>query len=256
MNCREFRETSEALALFQLGGSSDEQFLAHQRTCVSCAAWTQQQQRVAGALQSLRNGTAALEAPAGVEHAVVDAFRQKVQAATPVPSEPSDAFVFRISKLFGWGAFAAAAAALAISVGLGVWFWQHSAAGAPRSAQKTPVVEQPSADAKPGLSQPVAARVPSPAITPVKLLGTRRVKKTETGSSATAVQSDAQLAQSQGYVPLMLCDPLSCSGDEQVVRMELPGNAVDPSRNSSQPLMADVVVGDDGLVRAIRIVQQ
>jgi hypothetical protein len=52
----------------------------------------------------------------------------------------------------------------------------------------------------------------------------------------------------------MLCDPLSCSGEEQVVRMEIPANATDAS-NGSEPQMADVVIGDDGLVRAIRIVQ-
>jgi hypothetical protein len=61
------------------------------------------------------------------------------------------------------------------------------------------------------------------------------------------------MAQAQGYTPLMLCDPLSCSGDEQVVRLELPATGAD---GSTQSQMADVIVGDDGLVRAIRIVQQ
>ena len=46
----------------------------------------------------------------------------------------------------------------------------------------------------------------------------------------------------------MLCDPLICSGDEQVIRMELPGSS------AASPVLADVVVGDDGLVRAMRIV--
>jgi len=46
----------------------------------------------------------------------------------------------------------------------------------------------------------------------------------------------------------MLCDPLICSGDEQIIRMELPGT------NASGPVLADVVVGEDGLVRAMRIV--
>jgi hypothetical protein len=52
-----------------------------------------------------------------------------------------------------------------------------------------------------------------------------------------------------GYTDLMLCDPLSCSGDAQVVRMEVPAQG-----SSEQTVLADVVVGDDGLVRAIRIV--
>ena len=65
----------------------------------------------------------------------------------------------------------------------------------------------------------------------------------------TLVQSE----QAQGYTPLMLCDPISCAGDEEVVRMELPATAADGSAGTQ---MADVIVGDDGLVRAIRIVQQ
>ena len=49
------------------------------------------------------------------------------------------------------------------------------------------------------------------------------------------------------FTPLMLCDPLSCSSDTQVVRVELP--ATDATAQ-----MADVVVGYDGVVRAVRIV--
>ena len=53
----------------------------------------------------------------------------------------------------------------------------------------------------------------------------------------------------------MFCDPLICSGDEQVIRMELPGNgAASADGNGGQPVIADVVIGDDGLVRAMRIV--
>jgi hypothetical protein len=50
----------------------------------------------------------------------------------------------------------------------------------------------------------------------------------------------------------MFCDPLICSGEEEVIRMELPGSA--SSADGSQPVVADVIVGEDGLVRAMRIV--
>jgi hypothetical protein len=55
------------------------------------------------------------------------------------------------------------------------------------------------------------------------------------------------------YVPLMFCDPLSCSDDAEVVRMELPSPAINGEKDAD-PQMADVVVGSDGIVRAIRIV--
>jgi hypothetical protein len=54
------------------------------------------------------------------------------------------------------------------------------------------------------------------------------------------------------YVALMFCDPLICSSDAQVVRMELP--VAGASQPDAQTQVADVVVGDDGLVRAVRIV--
>jgi hypothetical protein len=49
---------------------------------------------------------------------------------------------------------------------------------------------------------------------------------------------------------LMLCDPLSCASDTQVVRMELPNAA----GQGAQPPVADMVVGYDGVVRAVRFV--
>ena len=56
-----------------------------------------------------------------------------------------------------------------------------------------------------------------------------------------------------GYVSLMFCDPLSCGSDAQVVRMELPAAGA-TTDHDAQPLVADVVVGYDGVVRAMRIV--
>jgi hypothetical protein len=72
---------------------------------------------------------------------------------------------------------------------------------------------------------------------------------------AVAESIDKTSIDKQGFVALMLCDPLICSGDEQVIRMELPttgGTSVDGTVN--QTVIADVVIGDDGLVRAMRIV--
>ncbi len=40
--------------------------------------------------------------------------------------------------------------------------------------------------------------------------------------SSAATKAETSTGETAGYVPLMLCDPLICSGDEQVIRMELP----------------------------------
>ena len=82
-----------------------------------------------------------------------------------------------------------------------------------------------------------------------------RVRRVQAGSasdeSGQDVAEGSQAGNSEaGYVPLMFCDPLSCSAETQVVRMELPP----PVGLDSQPQLADVVVGYDGVVRAVRMV--
>ena len=64
-----------------------------------------------------------------------------------------------------------------------------------------------------------------------------------------ASTEDSDTLADAGYTDLMLCDPLSCAADTQVVRMELPARG-----QASQPQMADLVVGYDGVVRAVRMV--
>jgi len=128
-----------------------------------------------------------------------------------------------------------------------LWFAQHSK----NAMQPTARTEQP---APPSVHQPEQQQL-------AVQVSASNTKKTTSGptlaesprASAAATLTVAQSEQAQGYTPLMLCDPISCSGDAEVVRMELPTTAADGSAGTQ---MADVIVGDDGLVRAIRIVQQ
>src|SRR5206468_2674779 len=93
---------------------------------------------------------------------------------------------------------------------------------------------------------PSAPKVAATAETPA--LRQSRTSSSGLPAPATAALAEEALAKA-GYTDLMFCDPLSCSSDAQVVRMELPAQG-----SAEQTVMADVVVGDDGLVRAIRIV--
>jgi hypothetical protein len=69
----------------------------------------------------------------------------------------------------------------------------------------------------------------------------------------------AQLALTpvSGFQSLMYCDPLSCPGAMDVIRIQIPVSAVNrlpASRPANGYVQADVVVGSDGFARAIRIV--
>jgi hypothetical protein len=255
MKCREFNEQAAELTLAELTASGDEQLLAHQRECAYCATWVRQRQTLAGAMHALRNSTATLEPGVDVERAVLRAFRQAAPEVRAEESQPQSA-AFTLSRLFGWGAYATVAAALAIALGLGVWYWQHAQKTSQSAAQLATDSVPASGPVNAENLQPATAR--SSAETAAESRHGANLSAKSKGAALVATsstQSLAQMAQAQGYDPLMLCDPLSCSGEEQVVRMEIPANAVDAS-SGSEPLLADVVVGDDGLVRAIRIVQQ
>ncbi len=255
MTCREFSKQIEGCTLTGLNSAGAE-LLAHGSGCASCAALLQQRNALAGAMQGLRSSTLTMEAPAEIEQNVLLAFRQSAAspATTGRKESPAQPFAFRLSRFFEWRVYAAAAAAaaLAVCLGLGLWFLQHSG--------KTSNVQSPSATAQrpSGHRQSQAEKVAQvrDVAAPSSTAGApRRSANTVVKSQPKAAASNPsliQMAQAQGYTPLMLCDPLSCSGDEQVVRLELPATGADGSTSQ----MADVIVGDDGLVRAIRIVQQ
>jgi hypothetical protein len=76
--------------------------------------------------------------------------------------------------------------------------------------------------------------------------------------AANAAQNVAQSASSTwpGYSNLMYCDPVVCSGPMQVVHIKVPVDQVKPNVGQSSGngfVNADVVVGPDGVARAIRV---
>ncbi len=161
----------------------------------------------------------------------------------------------RLSRWFEIGAYAAVAAACLIAIFLGYRVWQDHKV-APVESRNVPAITQPAAVNAPVAAQPeqptVAAGATNSDREAGSLSASRRTAKSAAAKNSQSALNDETLAQA-GYTDLMFCDPLSCSSDAQVVRMELPvQGAADAS--GAQTVVADVVVGDDGLVRAVRIV--
>lgn len=91
----------------------------------------------------------------------------------------------------------------------------------------------------PRLKAPIKSQYTAPRHTP------RRLPATEVGALP-------------GFESLMYCDPLSCSGDMEMIRVQLPATALAMAPVSTQAnasVYADVLVGPDGIARGIRIVQ-
>jgi hypothetical protein len=202
-------------------------------------------------MQSLSASTATCEAGPDVEKALRQAFRSRnfAPATTAEPSRFSPV-VPRLSRWFEVGAYVGVAAALLIAMFLG-YRLVHPAAETPVASRNAGVMS-PVNDASTKSLQTSAQTPSATAENHVRAENRRAGKlgRTPPVSEAGAL-TDEMLAKA-GYTELMLCDPLSCSSEAQVVRMELPAKGADA--RDAQTVTADVVVGDDGLVRAIRIV--
>ncbi len=254
MTCREFEHAAASLTLWELARSDDQDLLHHAVECVKCAVWLDEQQMLAAGMQALQARTAGCEAGAHVEQALLRRFRQENSQQTPsVATLRAAPIAFHLSRFFEVGAYAAVAAAIAVGLFLGVRLLERHAQKV--TGQTSPAVTAPVQRAQASsasVQQQVAPTMRERPEMPVKReaaahpvsQGGRARHLSAAAASPTTDDSD--------YVALMFCDPLICSTDAQVVRMELPVAGANDSNAETQ--VADVVVGDDGLVRAVRIV--
>ncbi len=247
MTCREFKHTAQSLTLWELSRSGDKQVLEHAEACPQCGAWLDRQQTLAVEMQSLQEQTASREAGPHVERELLQVFRQANLKTQPVAALRPAPIAFRLSRFFELGSYAAVAAAVVVGLFLGVRLLEQRTVTAPVQSQSIPAVStspvQPVQIAANQTAQqpPIASLKREVAAHPVS-----QSRSNRRPSAAAASQS----GDDSDYVALMFCDPLICSSEPLVVRMELPVAGT----GDTQTQVADVVVGDDGLVRAMRIV--
>ena len=265
MTCREFKHSAASLTLWELTRGEDSRVLDHTETCDACSTWLQKQRTLAVSLQTLQARTAGQEAGPDVERALLRAFRQDTHqgrdpvfsdvaersgSVRPVVTPLSTPMALRLSRFFEVGAYVAMAAALLVGMFLGLRLLQHNSNAATAQSQIVP------ASVEPALQKPAVAAqkaiAPDEHAQPVTVARKRLEPAHQDKSAVTVAQltnDDSQSLADAGYTELMLCDPLSCASETQVVRVELPA-----AGQSSQPQMADLVVGYDGVVRAVRMV--
>lgn len=279
MTCREFKHEASSRSLHELTQTNEAALAGHAESCRRCGEWLEKQRALAASLHTLGARTVSLTAGENVEQALLHVFRKGVPAgqiasaaAVKVPASGlkhvagiekhsanaaprstaisgAQGFAWHLSRLFGFGAYAAVAAAIAVAIFLGVHLLRRDVKTAPSQAQSAPEQVVP-------LSQqsPSPINVAAKAIARTKTVSERAEassrslasRRHQAGAVATPAADQWQSEEAE-YTPLMFCDPLSCSSETQVVRMELPSAG-------AQPQTADVVVGFDGMVRAVRFV--
>jgi len=252
MTCREFEQRATSLTLWELSQAQDQQILGHAGGCQKCAAWLQQQRMLAATMQTLQARTAGCAAGPDVERVLLRAFRQgPSELVRPEMAQRFIPIAMRLSRFFEVGAYVAVGAAIAVGLFLGVRLLERRSVNLPVNSQSAqPSASSPSvaAETKPQQQLPTVSRSSVNRLRPRHVLSASQSLPDRAEPSQTSTDSD--------YVALMFCDPLSCSSDAQVVRMELPtpGMTGSGGEPDAQMGIADVVVGYDGVVRAVRIV--
>jgi hypothetical protein len=280
MSCRNFETIITELARGQmLEARAKEDALAHMETCKSCARRFANEQTLTVGLRAVAASTAITDAPAHVEAALLSAFRQPsaspfVPAIAPAQSKSK--------RWMGWSIAAAAMILIASTFAI-----TRLLPISPReeSAKRNAPVSQSS----PASSQTVTVKepdVPAPGMLPVvvednpyqrpsvpqrftgvadRRRGTMRdarMSNRQIGNAAimeNAANTSEEIATD--FLPLTYGGNLSQLDDGQVVRVELPRSALHSfglpvnAERVGERVKADVLLGHDGVARAIRFVR-
>jgi hypothetical protein len=290
MNCLEFKGQIEILARGALADARTRAAAeAHSESCETCAARLADERALSTGLRALAAGMKDAEAPARVETALLAAFRTRAAAAAAEGSSEAAAGreVVPLSghapaRRWSWAkTFAVASTAAAASLALFVLIRPgvDAPAGPRESAahtQKKMMIEPPPnsnggppaspvsrADERVG-SVPVPTEVvrdtmPRAAYTP-RTRATNISYNSRPMRPALAADARAQEVATE-FIPLVQAGPYTQAEEGHLVRVELPRSALASFGlpvNAEAPggrVKADVLMGQDGVARAIRFVR-
>lgn len=258
MNCQSFETIVDDLAREQLiEATVREEALAHIDACSSCAARLSEERSLTAHLRALAADMNSLKAPERVESFLLAAFNE--QRLSPP------------ARRRRWNYLSVAAAAvLLVGVGIGVAAWnlrptRPEVAKAVTSAviDSSPVVEGTLPGSN-GAEAPASKATEDPRS--VRNLNKRRraTKARETIVPASQTERGRTLSETEvatDFMPIGYVNSASLQDGGSVVRVELPrstivslGFAVNMDRYGER-VKADVLMGADGLARAIRFVE-
>lgn len=275
MNCRNFETIITELAREQmLEAGTRENALAHLESCNYCAARFKDEQSLTAGLRAVAANAALAEAPARVEAALLSAFRQGTTMS------PADRFAQLKTPRWSPWAIAAAATILVVSAFAILQFLttnahesgQQASTAQPQSVSSPTVVESagqsdPEERPLPVAENPGQRFVPPSAFPrPIDrrrgLLHEASVRgRTIPGASNFATATSATQEIATDFLPLTYGSNLSQLDEGQVVRIELPRSVLQSfglpinAERAGERVKADVLIGHDGVARAIRFVK-
>jgi hypothetical protein len=254
MFCRDFEKVAGDLAAGRLMEAGERgRALRHASECSACALRLNVERTLEAGLQALAESAEEGEAPPRLKLALRAAFDRQAKAAPVLISAPARARNLSLRM----AAAAAALVLLAVAVAL------LSRSAPPNSKKEdmssrtnlaptsipAPLEQAPQRGARPGNQQ--------------QRIETRFPQKTSTrrrDSTADDVARDDETVTD--YIPLTYLADATAVESGMVLRVELPPSALiaigfpAPADQTDSRVKADVVVGDDGVARAVRFVRQ
>ncbi len=251
MNCQDFESIILGMARAQLlEASARRQTIAHIAGCPACADKFAEQQELTAAVRATAKSLANEGASAQVEQSLRQAFRER----TVTNVRP--AFGFLTAWKWQWPkpALLATAAAILFLVFAGV-IWRWSSADNGQETAITPHLPSAPARKDPDNLPKPFAPTNQPELRQQIASGRRRTVRGAKASPTIREEVTTDfiaLANENELVPLE-------SG--QVLRVELPTSTLISmglpitAEDVSKPILADLLVGQDGMARAIRFVR-
>lgn len=240
---------------------------AHADECDSCRkAWSDQQE-LSERLRTVADQMKSTRAPEHLEEKLLSAFRDRTRVRSITSASPRRRY---------W--VSAAAAVLLVALGLLGWRWHVAYVQKQQARADSKDATAPPSEPKPEQSptvaftgiqssnqtliKPVSKRLPSRR----RLASSQLAKRSATGQS-TVKQAAVPAANAKikevvtAFIPVGYGSALDLQDGGQLVRVELPRSALArfglPMNmdRADERIKADVLVGADGLARAIRFVE-
>ena len=262
MSCQELETTIGELARGQVTDPTlRDEALSHAASCAGCTTQLEDQRTLSTGLRRLAAVTAEEQAPLRVEASLLAAFRKQHAVLAPVVAGSA------IRRWIYVGAGVAAAVAIVMLLSLTASRTRETPQHAPQASE--PGLSSPSAPEKPQKpavqppgSDKIQPKKPSTNVVPQPQQASNRTNaadKGTRGSNDTDQAAETEIATD--FFPLMNRESLPQLDGGQVVRVELPRSALMSfglpmnMDRANERIKADVVVGNDGLARAIRFVR-
>jgi cytoskeletal protein RodZ len=264
MTCEEFERVVTDLACeFLIEAATRKRALAHACTCAGCAARFEQERALTTALNITARAETA-QAPALMKTALMAAFQQQTKpAAVAAPPVPAAALPRRERR---WLVAAAALMFLAILVALQVLHRQSQVESSPISGPTFAGTSSVTDKASPAESaartnltkkEDVQTGAPNHKTNNAVPAARRRMRPVFRPELASQARSSETMTD---FIPLTTLAESTAMKSGTIVRVEMPrasllamGLPLNTER-AHETVKADIVVGDDGLARAIRLV--